>query len=151
MSRWRSSTFIFIALALAACGQATPTPGPTVGEAKDFNSVCDKANNGKRVAVVGYLQFPASFTVSDSVVLRLFAGNDFAGSAVGVQINFGTQANQVQTVTDQYTDADLRVYLANGQVAPYRTKVKVSGQVYFPLTSQDFACGLENPLVELAP
>jgi hypothetical protein len=151
MSSYRFLTFTMIALTLAACGPATPTPAPTVGEAKDFSAACDKTNDGKRIAVVGYLRFPTSFTVSESVVLRLYEVDDFSGTPMGVQLNFGTQANQVQAVTDQYQDADLKVYLANGQVAPFGTKVRVSGRVYFPLSKQDFACGLENPLVELAP
>ena len=29
-------------------------------------------------------------------------------------------------------------------------KVKVSGDVYFPLVGQTFACALSNPLVELS-
>jgi hypothetical protein len=33
-------------------------------------------------------------------------------------------------------------------VAGLGAKVKVSGQVYFPIVEQVFACGLENPLIE---
>ncbi len=84
------------------------------------------------------------------MILRLYETNNYDGAPVGVQIDFGTQANQVKDVTDQYSDSDLTVYLANGQPAAYGTKVKVSGYVYFPATSQDFACGLETPFVESA-
>jgi hypothetical protein len=151
MSSFRFLTLTLISLAIAACGQATPTPPPSVGDAKSFSNACDKANDGKRIAVAGYLRFPESFTGSQSVVLRFYEDDNLAGAPIGVQIDFGTQANQVQAVTDQYTDADLKVYLADGQVAPFGTKVRVSGKAYFPLAKQDFACGLENPLVELAP
>ena len=47
----------------AACGGSSSEP-PTTGETKDFASVCDKANEGKRVAVVGFLRFPEKFTRS---------------------------------------------------------------------------------------
>ena len=139
--------FSLLALALAACG---PAKTPAAGEAVQFSNACDKANNGKDVAVEGYLRFPESFTGSTDVILRLFATNNYDGAPVGVQIDFGSQANQVKAVTDQYSDSDLTVFLANGQPAPYGTKVKVSGYVYFPATSQDFACGLETPFVESA-
>ena len=42
-------------LACAACGGGAGEP-PTAGEAKDFASVCDKANEGKRVAVAAGAQ-----------------------------------------------------------------------------------------------
>ena len=151
MSRYRFLAFTLIALALAACGQAAAASAPTVGEAQSFSSACDKANSGKRIALTGYLRFPESFTGDQSVVLRLYESDAFGGKPVGVQTAFGGQANQVQMVGDQYKDSDLKVYLAGGQVAPFGTKVRVSGRVYYPLTTQDFACGLENPLVELAP
>lgn len=68
-----------------------------------------------------------------------------------MQINFGDQPNQVAAVGDNYTDRDLQVHLAGGQVAGYGMTVKVSGKVYYPAVAQDFPCALENPLVEAAP
>ncbi len=112
--------------------------------------MCDKANDGKRVALTGFLRFPDSFTGNQSVVLRMYETNDFKGKPVGVQTEFGTAANQLNAVTNQYSDEDLKVHLANGQVAGYGMKVKVSGTVYFPTVGQEFACALENPLVELS-
>ncbi len=135
-----------VVFALAGCGEAAPT----VGEAKEFAAACEKTNDGQRVAVDGYLRLPDSFTGDESVVLRLYETDDFAGTPIGVQIKFGTQANQVELVPDEYRDSDLKVHLADGQVAEFGTRVKVSGKVYFPLVDQDFECGLENPLVELA-
>ncbi len=139
-----------LALAPAACGGAkTPEP-PTAGELKEFAAVCDKANEGKRVAVVGYPRFPEKFTGTSSVVLRLYEKADYAGAPVGVQAPIGKQANQVELAPKEYTDKDLKVHTADGQVAGYGTKVKVSGKVYYPLVGQDFKCGLENPLIESA-
>lgn len=138
-----------LALVCAACGGGAPEP-PTAGEAKDLASVCDKANEGKRVALVGYLRFPEKFTGAQSVVLRLYEGGDYAGAPVGVQTPIGKQANQAELAPKQYTDKDLKVHTSDGQVAGYGTKVKVSGKVYYPLVSQDFKCALENPLIESA-
>lgn len=149
MSRFRVlGAFGVLALmaALVGCGSEPPT----AGQATAFASVCDKANDGKRVAVDGYLYFPNSFSDSQSVVLRLHETDAFDGTPIGVQIPFGTAANQVEEVEDQFTDEDLQVHLADGSVAGFRTKVKVSGKVYFPMVEQEFPCSLENPYVELA-
>jgi hypothetical protein len=137
------SLLVFI---LAACSEGPPT----VGEAKAFTTACDKANDGQRIAVEGYLRLPDSFTGEQSVVLRLYEAADLGGSPIGVQTRFGSEANQVEIVPDQYSDDDLNVHLADGQLAKFGTKVKVSGKVYYPLVGQDFDCGLENPLIELA-
>ena len=133
----------------AACGGGASEP-PTAGEMKDFASLCDKANEGKRVAVIGFLRFPEKFTGTRSVVLRLYAGDDYAGAPIGVQTQIGDQANQVGLAPKAYSDKDLKVHTSDGQVAGYGTKVKVSGKVYYPLVGQDFQCGLENPLIESA-
>lgn len=139
-------TFSLAAVVLAACSDTAPT----VGDATEFASVCEKANDGKRVAVAGYLRLPDSFTGEDSVVLRLYATDDFDGPPIGVQIRFGTEANQVEPVPNEYRDDDLKVHLSDGSLAEFGTQVNVSGKVYFPLVDQDFECSLENPLVELA-
>lgn len=133
----------------AACGSSSSEP-PTPGETKDFASVCDKANEGKRVAVVGFLRFPDKFTGTSSVVLRLYGGSDYAGEPIGVQTKIGNQGNQAELAPKEFTDKDLKVHTSDGQVAGYGTRVKVSGKVYYPMVGQDFKCGLENPLIELA-
>jgi hypothetical protein len=135
-----------VAFAFAACSQ----PAPTVGEDQTFATACDRANDGQRIAVQGYLRLPDSFSGDQSVVLRLYDSAAFAGTPIGVQIRFGSQANQIEPVPTSYRDDDLQVHLADGQVVGFGTQVKVSGQVYFPVVGQDFECGLENPLVELA-
>ena len=131
-----------------ACGGGSLEP-PTPGETKDFALACDKTNEGKRVAVVGFLRFPEKFTGTSSVVLRLYGGGDYSGSRVGVQTRIGNQANQVELAPKEFTDKDLKVHTSGGQVAVYGTRVKVSGKVYYPLVGQDFKCALENPLIEL--
>ena len=141
--------FIGLLIFCAACGGGSTEP-PTAGETKEFASVCDKANEGKRVAVAGFLRFPDKFTGTSSVVLRLYAGGDYAGAPIGVQTKIGNQANQAELAPKEFTDKDLKVHTSDGQVAGYGTRVKVSGKVYYPLVGQDFKCGLENPLIESA-
>jgi hypothetical protein len=130
---------------LAGCGNEPPT----AGAATEFSAVCARENDGKRVAVDGYLYFPDSFTDSQSVVLRLHETEDDVGTPIGVQISFGAAPNQVEEVADQFSDDDLRVHLADGKVAGFGEQVTVSGKVYFPVVDQVFPCALENPLVEL--
>jgi hypothetical protein len=138
---------LFIIIATSAC--ATETGPPTIGEAREFATVCDKANDGKRLAVEGYLRWPESFTGTRSTVLRLYPTADRSGAPIGVQILIGNQPNQLEMPPKQYSDSDLKVHLASGEVVGVGTKVRVSGNVYFPTVSQDFTCALENPLVEL--
>lgn len=133
-------------LLMVGCGQSVPTAASDVA----FASACDEANDGTRVAVQGYLRLPASFTGERSVVLRLYETDAFAGSPVGVQVQFGSQANQVDTVPTSFDDDDLSVHLSDGGTAGYGTPVKVSGTVYYPLVDQDFECGMKDVLVEAA-
>jgi hypothetical protein len=101
----RGIFFIGLLMFCAACGVGSSEP-PTPGEMKDFASLCDKANEGKRVAVIGFLRFPEKFTGTSSVMLRLYAGGDYAGTPVGVQTRIGNQANQVELAPKEYTDKD---------------------------------------------
>lgn len=137
--------FCLVMFVLAGCSE---TP-PTVGEAVAFAEVCEQ-DSGKRVSLEGFLQLPDSFTGDQSVVLRMFETDAFDGAPVGVQMRFGNQPNQLEQVPTSYTDNDLQVHLNDGQIVGYGVRVKVSGSVYFPMVDQDFDCGLENPLVELA-
>src|SRR5262245_28661373 len=82
---------------------------PTAGEPRPFGAVCDKANDGKRVSVEGYLALPDSFTGSQSAVLRLYQTADETGQPIGVQIPIGAQPNQMEMPPKQYSAADLKV------------------------------------------
>jgi starvation-inducible outer membrane lipoprotein len=144
--RWTSLLVLTISFVLAACA-AEP---PTAGELTAFGDACAKANDGKRVAVEGYLLLPDTFTESESVVLRLYEVLETDSAKIGVTVRFGTDPNRVENVPTEYTDDDLKIHTADGQVVGYQDKVRVSGKVYFPLVDQDFECGLENPLIERA-
>jgi hypothetical protein len=149
--RWRVRTRGRGLLGLAilvfiGCSPSAPTAATDVA----FARACDEANDGERVAVQGYLRLPDSFSGERSVVLRLYETEAFAGSPVGVQVQFGSEPNQVDMVPTSYSDEDLSVHLSGGGTAGHGTPVRVSGKVYQPLVDQDFACALENVLVEAA-
>jgi hypothetical protein len=149
MKLLRIVLFILLPVILTSACASKQGP-PTAGELRDFATVCDKANEGKRLAVEGYLRWPKSFTGTTSAVLRLYPAADASGSPIGVQIRIGKEPNQLELPPKQYTDRDLKVHLANGEVAGVEKKVRISGNVYFPTVSQDFTCALENPLAEKA-
>ena len=138
-----------LAFTIAACGSSEKKP-PTVGDAKAFDTVCDKANEGKRIAVEGYLRLPAEVNRKIGPVLRLYPTSEFSGRPIGVSTEIGGKPNQIGFIPNEYTDKDLKVNIADGQVVGSGTKVKVSGDVYYPLVGQEFPCSLSNPLVELA-
>src|SRR5262245_40033879 len=128
--------------ALAALLVAACEGPPTVGQPQPFDNVCDKSDDGKRVAVEGYLRLPETITVLTSrrggssqeiLVVRLFQSGQYSGTPIGVNFDFGADANQMDELPrPQYKDSDLKVHLANGQTASYGQRVKISGTVYFP-------------------
>ncbi|MBV9582938.1 MAG: hypothetical protein JO057_30505 [Chloroflexi bacterium] len=145
------------AVVLVACSEGPPTQGQAV----DFASVCDKANDGHRVAVEGYLRLPDQIEVFKSrsgsvdeeiVVVRLFQSKKFDGTPVGVNFDFGTGPNTMDQIPGEYvfSDSDLKVHRADGEIAGFGDPVKISGTVYFPtsLSDVEFTCALSNPLVE---
>jgi hypothetical protein len=141
--------FTLFALVSAACGASEEKP-PTAGEARSFATACDKANEGKRIAVDGYLRLPEEMNRKTGPVLRLYQTGDFSGDPIGVSTKTGDQPNQVAMVPKEYSDKDLKVKTSDGQVAGSATKVRVSGDMYIPTVAQKFPCALSNPLVEMA-
>ena len=146
----KSITLCLLAFAFAACVGCGATKSPTSGEPKKFAEVCDKANEGKRVSVEGFLRLPAEVHVKTGLVLRLYPTDEFAGKPVGVSTDIGSEPNKVALMPKDFSDKDLKVKTADGQVAGFGTKVRVSGDMYYPLVGQEFPCALSNPLVELA-
>lgn len=137
---------IVVAVCSSACTAAISYPGSLQG----FNNACDKPNEGQQIAVEGYLRLPDTLTDSNSVVLRLYPDMSFKAKPIGVNMKFGSGDNEAEKITSSFHDSDLKVRLANGVVAPFGTKVRVSGRMYYPPAPQDFNCGLENPYVEAA-
>jgi hypothetical protein len=134
-------------LALPACVPATAGPGTP----QSFAFACAKPNEGRQIAVEGYLRLPPSLDNTKSVMLRLYPDPSFKGTPVGVPLLFGDKGNEARKISSSYHDEDLRVYLADGIAVPFGTRVLVSGRMYFPVTPQDYDCALRNPYVEAAP
>lgn len=140
------SVLLLLAVSITACAPFTARPG----ELQSFAGACDKPNEGLDIAVEGYLRLPDSFSDSSTIALRLYVDPGFRGKPIGVMMQFGNGPNQVRLINSSYRDEDLKVRLADGTVIPFRTKVRVSGQMFFPAIPQDFACGLEHVYVERA-
>ncbi|HEX8993206.1 MAG TPA: hypothetical protein VF784_16105 [Anaerolineales bacterium] len=140
------SVLLLLALSITACASFTARPG----ELQSFASACDKPNEGLDIAVEGYLRLPDSFSDSSTIELHLYADLSFSGKPIGVMMQFGNGPNQVRLIHSSYRDEDLKVHLADGMVIPFRTKVRVSGRMFFPAIPQDFECGLEHVYVQRA-
>ena len=147
----RSLLFLIFAALLAGCGVDEPKP-PTAGELKEFAAVCDKANEGKRVAVVGYLKYPEEIkNAKAGFVLQLFPTNERTGKPIGVSVSTGNQPNQTGFPPKEYTDQGMKITTASGEtVDAYGKPFKVSGDMYFPTVGQVFGCALSNPYIELS-
>lgn len=141
-------SLLLLCCLLGACGESgPPTPGTPIG----FDTVCDKANDGKRVMLEGYLEFPQSFGAKDSsVMLRVRPSLDSWEKVVGIQANLGDATNNVAMPPLSFRKSDLKLHLADGKSAGYQDKVKVSGTMYLPssMAQVEFKCGLSNPLFE---
>lgn len=134
---------------LASCGESGP---PTRGVPVSFDAACAKANEGKRVMLEGYLEFPESFKASDAtVMLRVRPSLDSLEHVVGASATLGSAANNVELPPQTFKRSDLKLHLANGQIAGYLDKVEVSGTMYYPssMAQVEFKCGLGNTLYEL--
>ncbi len=128
------------------CNEGPPTPAPE----QPFAAICNEANEGRRVAVRGYLRLPDSNRDDYSIMLRMYETPSFSGAPIGINMRFGDKPHHLTMVPTSYTDNDLRVHLADGSTAGFGAPVKVSGEVYVPLVGQDFACGLSDLYVEAA-
>jgi hypothetical protein len=76
-------------LFLGACESGPPTRGLRVA----FNAVCNKENEGKRVMVEGYVNFPHSFKEDEvSIMLRMRPEIDLGETPLGVSAKLGTKS-----------------------------------------------------------
>ncbi len=139
-----------LVFAFSACSDEPPTPGVLTA----FDQVCNEANDGKRIAVEGYLTLPDSLTDDDSsMVLRLFETYERDGQAIGTSVTVGREPNTVTMVGlsgGQYSDTDLIYRTSDDTLMGYSEKIRLSGTMYVPtsLLNLDFPCGLSNPLIE---
>lgn len=146
----RRRTYLLPVLAALLCLVACAPASAGAGELQAFAHACDKANDGKRIAVEGYLRLPDSLTGGGNVELRLYRDLSFTGKPIGVNMRFGDGANQTRNINAPYHDDDLKVHLADGTLVPFGTKLRVSGRMDLPVVQQDFDCELQNVYVEQA-
>jgi hypothetical protein len=138
---------LFIAQ-VAGCGEDGP---PTAGTLVTFDTVCDRSNVDKRVALEGYLDFPEQFKSRDvTVMMRLRAAPFAKDKVVGASVRLGTGPNHVALPPKSYTARDVKVTTNDGETVGYTDKVRVSGTMYYPgaIANVEFKCGLSNTLIE---
>ncbi len=144
----RTAVVLFV-LFLGACESGPPTRGIPVA----FNAVCNKENEGKRLMVEGYVSFPELFKENEvSIMLRMRPGLSLGQTPLGVSAKLGNEVNSIELPPARFNDTDLKLHLADGRVAGFADKLKVSGTMYFPssIAHVEFKCGLSNTLYEPA-
>jgi hypothetical protein len=141
------ATALLLAMHIAGCGESGP---PTVGTTVTFDTVCDKANEDKRVALEGYLDFPNQFKSKEITIMMRLRHSPFAkDKVVGASVKLGTGPNHVALPPKAFTAKDVKVTANDGKTAGYADKVRVSGTMYYPImATQEFKCGLTNTLIE---
>jgi hypothetical protein len=170
MKQYFHLPILSILFILAGC--YTKSEPPTVGKKVSFDRTCDRSNDGKRIAVEGFLTLPETISSQDtiSVLLEIRSVKDLnKTSRVGVWTIYGTAANQVAPVKtarrlpgstetakiqdwekakSSYTHADLKAIANDGKSIGYLDRVRVSGKVGFPSNVSVSPCVLNNPLIE---
>jgi len=134
---------------IAGCDSGPPTAGTKV----TFATVCDKANEDRRVALDGYLDFPSQFKGKDvTIMMRLRAAPFATENVIGASVKLGTGPNHVEKPPRSFTSKDLKVTTNDGKTVGYADRVRVSGRMYYPLPTAnvEFKCGLDKTLIESA-
>ena len=144
----RSSILLFC-FYLAACGQSGP---PTRGVPVSFTAACDKANEGKRLMIEGYVDFPES-GIDDSggtMIMRVRPALASWENTVGASARIGNGPNAAEMPHTGYKNRDLRLHLADGAIVGYSNKTKVSGTMYYASAPGPgaYTCALSNTLYE---
>lgn len=137
-------------LQITACDSGPPTAGTPV----TFATVCDKANEDKRVALEGYLDFPSQFKGKDTTIMMRLRPTPLAKDdrVIGASVKLGTGPNHVELPPRKYTANDLKVTTTDGRTLGAGDRVRISGTMYYPVATAnvEFKCGLSNTLVESA-
>jgi hypothetical protein len=151
----RLTTILVLCLAgLAAitCGESAP---PARGVAIRFEEACGKANEGKRVLLEGYLDFPVGGVGEKDVTVMARFRPRLASweNTIGARVAIGKAPNHLEMPPAHYNSRDVRLHLADGGVVGYANKVKLSGTLYSvsfrsPLGPGDYTCGVTDTLFE---
>jgi hypothetical protein len=108
-------------LGLASCGPSEYKPYAL----EDF---CDTAKSGEYVTVSGVLKIPETIMEYDGTYgLLLVKDLDQDQPYVRVGIPIGNGANEMQTISDNFTLADIQIQTDDGQSVTYGDPVSISG------------------------
>jgi len=113
----------------------------------DFSQVLDKANDGKRVSIEGYLTTPTtSYQTSNSAQLDFIERPNEFSSAFNfiLSVNVGDGKNEMKTLPDKYTSADIIVTGKNGEKIGAGDRVRITGKLN---VSSDY-CSLDCQEIE---
>jgi hypothetical protein len=135
---------------LAGCGDGVP---PGDGTVVTFDTVCDKGNEGKRVALEGFLDFPDRFNAkAATVVMKLKAAPTQTSRTIGARVKLNAGNNALAAPPDKYNENDLRAISHDGKPAGYRTRLKITGTMTYTdsLETRAFTCHLADTRIELA-
>jgi hypothetical protein len=169
MKRYLFLPIVAILFTLTGCSDKPETP--TVGQQASFDRVCDKSNDGKRIAVEGFLKLPEKISSKEkiSLLLEIRPAKEMSPKKLGVWTRYGDKVNQLSFVqsslgfgkpdkngklsynssrVNTYTHQDLKVNTNDGKTVSYLDRVRVSGKVGFPSKSSGYICVLNNPLFE---
>ena len=141
---------ICLPLSLTSCEPGEPTGD---GKPVTFATVCDKENNGKRVTLEGFLDYPDRFNLKAStIVMRLQAAPTRSSTAIGARLKLNADSNTVISPPDKYNERDLKAITHDGKSTSYKTRLKVTGTMAITdsLDTRQFACFLDSARIEVA-
>lgn len=118
-----------------------------------FDTACEKDNEGKRVTVEGFLDFPDRFNAkASSIVMRFKAAPTRTSNMLGVRVKLNSGSNTIVAPPDKYNESDLKAITYDGKTVGYRTRLKATGVVSYTdsLDTREFRCFLTSTQLELA-
>jgi hypothetical protein len=124
MRKYTFMVGLLLVFLMAGCASA-PQPGTPVTHA----TACDEANNDKRVSLEGYPRISGLVMVSDDMGVDLFEKPGGEGTSIPVYLTVGSGSNQVETIPDNFSDADLKIHTNDNKVVSTDSRIKVTGSM----------------------
>lgn len=136
---------ILLALLLVGCAKAPPPSTPM-----NFDQADAQANHEKQITVEGYPAFPSMAMITDTMFIELHETQDPNSRSINCSCKIGSGPNQLEKPPKDYKDSDLKLHYDDGSLVPLKTKIKVSGQVYWspPLPSKGSPTPSPTPKVK---